>query len=162
MTQIAIKGGRELAAKLAGFSEKLREAAGRRAARKAMGVVRADARRRLQGIDDPGTPTDIGKNVYIQQSRSQSRAIGGVVMRVGILGGARPDRSLNQNRKTGQSPNGHPGGDTRYWRFVELGTENVAPRPFLRPALEQNSGAVLEALTAALAKEVERIAAEGK
>ena len=161
MTQ-HIKGAREVAARLAGFSEKLREAAGRRAARRAMGVVRADARKRLQAIDDPGTPTDIAKNVYIQQSRSQSRAIGGVAMRVGILGGARPDRSMNENRKTGQSKDGNPGGDTRYWRFVELGTEKVAPRPFLRPALEQNAGQVLEVLIDALAKEVNRIAAEGK
>ena len=153
-TQFAIRGGREIAAKLSKFSEKLREGAGRRAARKAMAIVRKAARERVQRLDDPNTPPNIAKNVYLQQSRSQSRRIGGVVMRVGVSGGAR--------RPVGPDPNAEaqPGGDTRHWRYIELGTETVGARPFLRPALEENAQAVLDTLVLELNREVDRIARE--
>lgn len=153
--EIKIHGGRELHAKLSAFSEKLRNAAGRKSARKAMAIVRNDARARLQVIDNKASPEDIAKNVYIQQSRRQSNRIGGVVMRVGVSGGARRPIEPDPNASA------QPGGDTRHWRYVELGTEKVAARPFLRPALEQNSAAVLQTLTDELNKEIGRIAAEG-
>jgi HK97 gp10 family phage protein len=152
MADIQIKGGKELFAKMSVFAEKLREAAGRKAARRAMNIVRDSARSRLAVIDDSLTPEDIRKNVFVQQSRRQSRRIGGVVMRVGISGGAR--------RPVGKDPNAdaQPGGDTRHWRYVELGTEKVAARPFLVPALEQNAGAVLTKLTEELNKEIDLLA----
>jgi HK97 gp10 family phage protein len=152
MAEVKITGGRELYAKLGTFSEKLREAAGRRSARKAMAIVRRDARARLAKIDDTATPEDIRKNVYIQQSRRQSRRIGGVVMRVGITGGARAPMGRDANAEA------QPGGDTRHWRYIELGTEGVAARPFLRPALEENVGAVVDTLVAELNKEIDKIA----
>jgi HK97 gp10 family phage protein len=152
LADVQIKGGRELFAKLGAFTEKLREAAGRKAARKAMAIVRNDARARLAAIDRSATPEDIRKNVYIQQSRRQSQRIGGVVMRVGVSGGARRPVEPDPNAEA------QPGGDTRHWRYVELGTEKVAARPFLVPALEQNSGAVLQTLITELNKEIDILA----
>lgn len=38
------------------------------------------------------------------------------------------------------------------WHFIELGTAELAPHPFLRPALDHNAGAVLEALKTEIAK----------
>jgi HK97 gp10 family phage protein len=152
LADIQIKGGRELFAKMSVFAEKLREAAGRKASRRAMNIVRDDARARLAVIDDSLSPEDIRKNVFVQQSRRQSRRIGGVVMRVGISGGARTPKDPDPNADA------QPGGDTRHWRFVELGSEKVAARPFLVPALEQNAEAVMKKLTDELNKEIDLLA----
>jgi HK97 gp10 family phage protein len=152
LADIQIKGGKELYAKMLTFAEKLREAAGRKAARRAMNIVRDDARARLGVIDRSSTPEDIRKNVYVQQSRRQSRRIGGVVMRVGVSGGARRPVEPDPNAEA------QPGGDTRHWRYVELGTEKVAARPFLVPALEQNAEAVLTTLITELNKEIDLLA----
>ncbi len=151
---LTIKGGKELNAKLQALPEKIREAAGRRSARRAMAIVREAARANLAAlhVDDPSTRANISQNVYIQQSRRQSARIGGVVMRVGILGGAERPVELDENAEA------QPGGDTRHWRYVEFGTEKVATRPFLRPALENNAQAVLTTLTDELNKELDKIA----
>ena len=151
---LTIKGGRQLNAKLTALPEKLREAAGRRAARKAMAIVRTAARHGAQRVDNTATPEEIARNVYMQQSRRQSRRIGGVVMRVGISGGAR--------RPMGPDPNAsaQPGGDTRHWRYIELGTEKTPAQPFLRPALENNTQPVLDSLAVGLGAELDRIVKE--
>jgi HK97 gp10 family phage protein len=154
LADIQIRGGRELFAKMSVFAEKLREAAGRKAARRAMNIVRDSARARLGAIDNSLTPEDIRKNVYVQQSRRQSRRIGGVVMRVGVTGGAR--RPIW--KEPDPNAEAQPGGDTRHWRYVEMGTEKVAARPFLAPALEQNAEAVLTTLVAELNKEIDMLA----
>lgn len=128
MTEVfKIEGADEIIKKLRALPPKLQDAAGKRSARRAMSIVRAAARAGIARLDDPTTSENISRNVYLQQSRRQSARVGGVVMRVGILGGA---------RKGGGG--GGPGGDTYYWRFIELGTEKKAARPFLRPALETN------------------------
>jgi HK97 gp10 family phage protein len=154
-----LNGADQLINRLSKLPDKLQDKAGRVSARKAMAIVREDARRRLKAIDDPGTPESIPKNVFIQQSRRGSKTIGGVMMRVGILGGARTgfrktDRAAAAKAKT------YPGGDTRYWRFVELGTEKISARPFLRPALEQNAEKVVSTLTTGLSVEIDQLAAE--
>lgn len=151
---LQIKGGAELKKKLDALPEKIREAAGRRSARKAMAIVREAVRANLQQlkIDDPETTPNIIPNVYVQQSRRQSARIGGVVMRVGILGGAATPVEPDPNAEA------QPGGDTRHWRFVELGTEKVHARPFLAPALEKNAEEVLTTLTTELNKELDKIA----
>ena len=43
------------------------------------------------------------------------------------------------------------------WHFIELGTSELAAQPFLRPALEANAPAVLEALKAELAQGIARV-----
>lgn len=60
-----------------------------------------------------------------------------------------------------QGKKGNLSQDAYYWRFVEFGTENMAAKPFLRPAFEAKK---LEAVTAfetylktRLAKEVDKL-----
>lgn len=49
------------------------------------------------------------------------------------------------------------GGDPSvYWRYVEMGTAKKAARPFARPALDANAGAVVETLRTELAAGIER------
>jgi HK97 gp10 family phage protein len=147
MDVFRIDGAEAIVKKLKALPAKLQDAAGKRSARRAMAIVRSAARAGAQRLDDPTTGESIARNVYLQQSRRQSARVGGVVMRVGIIGGA---------RKGG--PGGGPGGDTFYWRFIELGTEKKAARPFLRPALEGNAGAVAQTLIAELNRELDGLA----
>lgn len=44
----------------------------------------------------------------------------------------------------------------RRWHFIELGTADLAPHPFLRPALDSNAQVVLDALKEELAKGIAR------
>lgn len=46
----------------------------------------------------------------------------------------------------------------RRWHFIELGTSHQAAHPYLRPALDQNAGAVLEILKAELLKQIHKVA----
>jgi HK97 gp10 family phage protein len=164
-----LKGAKEFKDRLDKFPAKLQESAGRSAARKAMAIVRKAARAAAQRLDRQSTPEVIAKNVYLQQSRRGSKAIGGVMMRVGILGGARQYGNTKDNRRKGRvgasyktlGDKGNPGGDTWYWRFLELGTENAPARPFLRPSLENNQSAVHAALAAGLDTAIDKIAKGG-
>lgn len=163
-----LTGADALADRLSKFTPKLQQAAGKRAARKAMTIVRKAAQNNIRQHDDPATPQRVWKNVYLQQSRRKSKAAGGVVMRVGILGGARQYGNTRENRRKRRvggsystlGDKGNPGGDTWYWRFRELGTEHEPARPFLRPALENNVQAVSTTLIVELNREIDRIAAE--
>lgn len=127
--QFELHGVNEIVAKLSTFSPKLQQAAGRKSARRAMAVVRAAARDAVRQHDDPESFERIWKNVYIQQSRRQSAAVGGVVMRVGVLGGARQYAKTKANVRKGRAgksyktggDKGNPGGDTWYWRMLEFG-----------------------------------------
>lgn len=107
--------------------------AARRAARKAMATVRKAARENAKRIDDPETAEKIWKNIAI--SAGKTRSSNDVVMRVGVRGGA---SFSNRN-----APN-TPGGDTRHWRWIEFGSANNTPVPFMRPALQSNIQAVTD------------------
>lgn len=43
---------------------------------------------------------------------------------------------------------------SRRWHFIELGTKNRAPQPFLRPALDMNSQGVVDDLSIELRKKI--------
>ena len=99
----------------------------RKAARQAMNIARDDARARARMIDDPETAEKIFKNISV--AGGKSRNSNEVVMRVGVRGGA---SFSNPN------PPSLSGGDTRHWRWVELGSSNNRAVPFMRPALSTN------------------------
>jgi len=151
---VDIKGADQIINRMHVLPDKLQQRIGRKSARRAMVPVRNAAREAARKFDDPATKTAVFRNVYIQQSSRQSRNVGGVVMRVGILGGAKRYADTRQNRRAGRvgasyatgGDKGNPGGDTFYWRFLEFGTEKMAARPFLRPALERNAQAVTDLL----------------
>ena len=67
-------------------------------------------------------------------------------MRVGVRGGAMSYANTKENVRKGKigkkyltpGDKTNPGGDTWYWRLVEVGTSRSAAKPFLRPALNNN------------------------
>ena len=119
--------------------------AARRSARKAMAIVRDAARSGAKAIDDPQTSEKIWKNIAI--AAGKTRNPNEVVMRVGVRGGA---SFSNPN------PPNTSGGDTRHWRWVELGSVHNPPTPFMRPALQNNIQAVTDSFAENFNKEIDK------
>lgn len=117
----------------------------RRSMRKAMAIVRDAARANAKALDDPQTAEKIWKNIAI--AAGKTRNPNEVVMRVGVRGGA---SFSNPN------PPKTSGGDTRHFRWVEFGSANNPPTPFLRPALQNNIQAVTDSFAENFNKEIDK------
>lgn len=142
-----IKGVTEILAKMAKLEDKPIRNAMRRALRKGAKPIRDAARANAKQIDDPETKEVIAKNIAIAAGgRKRENEVGGPMMRVGVMGGARPTKG----------DNGAPGGNTTYWRFVEFGTSEMKAEPFLRPAGATQAGNAFEATTAAMQTELDK------
>ena len=131
------------------FTPKLQKKGLTQSMRRAMRVVRDDARSRAQKIDDPKTPENIPKEIQTQtMSRRKVRRYGADAgISVGVRGGAR-------FRKNSPYPT--------HWRFVEFGTSKMAAQPFMVPAMEMNANKVAEVMQKELVKIIDRIARTGK
>ena len=131
--EFKIDGAEQVLKRMREFAPALQRRGARRATRRAMTIVRDAARANARALDDPKSPEKIWKQIAIAESSKQSKKVGGVVMRVGVRGGARKGMS-----------------DVWYWRLVELGTEKTRARPFMRPALENNANTVADRLVSEL------------
>ena len=141
-----IEGLDEVQEKLKRLSNpRLMKNAARRSMRKAMAIVRDSARNAAKGIDDPQTSEKIWKNIAI--AAGKTRNPNEVIMRVGVRGGA---SFSNPN------PPNTSGGDTRHWRWVELGSVHNPPTPFMRPALQNNIQAVTNSFAENFNKEIDK------
>lgn len=142
----ALTGVDELINTLKAVTHETKHKGGRAALRKAARVVAASAQRGALALDDPQTAKSIAKNIDVRWSRKDFRRTGNMVFRVGVLGGAKQYASTKDNVRKGRAGKSYktggskdnPGGDTFYWRFLELGTEKSGAQPFLRPALTNN------------------------
>lgn len=143
----------------------------RKAGRAGINIVRDAARANAKRIDDPATASNIAKNIAVQVSAKRSRQVGGLVIRVGVRGGARQYQPENQTNS---------GKDTWYWRLVEFGRGSVRAKankvlanrskgqffgksvgparaqPFLRPALANNVAKVTDEFTRVLNQEIDK------
>lgn len=128
-------------------NQRNRKNATTRAARKAMAIVRKQAVANAKAIDDPETAERIWKNIATRAGKTGKEM---VLMRVGVRGGAQQYAATRANVRAGRAGRTYntggdkknPGGDTWHFRLLELGTSKMAARPFLRPALNNNSDAV--------------------
>ncbi|MBF8728752.1 HK97-gp10 family putative phage morphogenesis protein [Pseudomonas putida] len=145
---VRLQGLKAATDKMVGLAPKLRRSGLRKAARQAMNIVRDDAKARARALDDPETAEKVWKNIVTQESARQGRREGGVVMKVGVRGGA----SSNQHS---QDASGNPGGDTRHWRYLEFGTKHNPPAPFMRPAFSTNVNAVTERFVQVFGQEID-------
>lgn len=135
-----INGIDELSKRIQAAPEDLQKRALRPAIRAGLQVIRDDAIRRAERIDNPKTPTTIADNIHMKTFwRKGERAMHGSV---GVEGGARYRRGDKD------------AGKTTYWRFVETGTERSRARPFLRPALSQNTNEAMQALVFELGRQL--------
>ena len=162
--EIQFSGLDALTAKLDAVSQVTRDKAGRSALRKAANVIRDRARANAARVDDPQTKEAIYKNIVASFSSRTFRRTGDPTFRIGVMGGARQYASTKQNIRKGRAgqsyktlgDKGNPGGDTWYWRFLELGTEHAAAQPILRPAVNGVDTEVINVFAVEMDKAIER------
>lgn len=155
MAEVIVTGLDDLQRKLKLLPERIGKNAMRRALRKGANVIRDQARNNAKQFDDPQTRESIVKNITVASGgRKRERREGGVMMRVGVMGGAR----------AGRGNSGNPGGDTWYFRLLEFGTSQMAAQPFLRPAMYSSAAAALQktadAMTVEFNKEINKLGAK--
>lgn len=151
--------------RLSQLPDKLQKKGAVRASRLAMRVALNAAKAAARGFDDPQSAERIWRNVVIQNSARQGKRVGGVVMRLGVMGGAKQYGDTRENRRKGRvgqtyktlGSKNNPGGDTWYWRFLELDPRRTRAQPFLVPALEQNAQLIEGLLAQYLEREIERL-----
>lgn len=145
--EVDVQGLAEIERKLKLLPERIGRNAMRRALRRGANVIRDAARNNAKRIDDPETREMIHKNIAVSGGgRRRERAAGGVMMRVGVRGGARPTRG----------DNGTPGGNTTHWRFQEFGTSQARAQPFMQPAAATAAGNAASAITEAMKVELDK------
>lgn len=118
------------------IEQDVKKRGGRFALRKAAQVVRDQARRNAEALDDPLTSNSIAENIVERWSSRRFKRTGDLGFRIGVLGGAM-GAATAVGELTGSGKN-NPGGDTFYWRFLEFGTQDIPARPFMRRALSDN------------------------
>lgn len=146
---VKIDGLAEIERRLKSLPQKAGTNAMRRALRKGANVILKAARANAKRVDDPETREQIAKNLAVQSGgRKREQQAGGPMMRVGVRGGARPLKKGTDN--------GQPGGNTTHWRFVEFGTSEARAQPFMRPAMESQAAAALNAVAEDAPKQFDR------
>lgn len=133
MSETNLQGVDELIAMFETITDETMRKTGRAALRKAANVIRDKARENAERVDDPSTPEDIAKNITLRWNGKLYRRNKDMSFQIGVRGGARAYRS--SGGVLHKKDNKNPGGDTRYWRFLEFGTQHSPAQPFLRPAL---------------------------
>lgn len=94
-----------------------------KATRAGANVVRNEARKRA-----PKKTGKLKRNIVTlsQKGRGLNEAVSGVHIR-----GRNPKTGNSDNSMKANNPN-----NAFYWRFLEMGTSKMAPRPFIRPSFE--------------------------
>lgn len=150
--EFSLIGFEEVRKKLAQTPIKLRTKGSRRALGRAAAIVRKAARQNALRVDDAETGRRIADNIGQRVRGGYSRRTGDAMVSVGVL------------TQHGRIPKGNPDtgrkGNTPHWHLVELGTEKARAQPFLRPAMENNIGAVIDKFAVELDKELEKALAE--
>ena len=150
-----IEGADLIIDRLSTLPKKLQRKAAKIAARRGMNIVRDEARRNARKIDDPVSRNTIWKNIRTQEATRSGRRIGGVVMRVGVVGTAQLGKKRAQ--REAESAN-LPGKATQHWRMFEFGSKTTRAQPFMRPALASKVNAVTDKVAAELSAAIERLA----
>ena len=128
------------------------------AARKGMQIVRKDAVARAKKFDRPETPNKIWKEIVTRTNGRAGRRNGGIVVQVGVKGGAKQYVNNSANRRMGRVGGGYEGaGNVWYWRLLEFGTSQMPAQPFMRPALALNIARVTDATAAELVKQIDKL-----
>ncbi|WP_165856735.1 HK97-gp10 family putative phage morphogenesis protein [Marinobacter sp. JSM 1782161] len=134
--EFSLIGLDSLQSKLDAATYDMKRRGGRFALRKAAQVLKRQVQQNAKRLDDPQSAADISENVAERWSGRTFKRTGNLAFRVGIMGGAGGSKSASALSTL-------PGGDTRHWRHLEFGTERARAQPFMRPAMDQAAGAII-------------------
>jgi HK97 gp10 family phage protein len=148
--EIKAEGLDELMKALRQFTPQLQKTAVTTAMRRAMKPVMMTAKSNARTLDDPTTDLSIPESIVMQTASPKVMRMAGVrdadrMVRVGIRGGSK-DPDTEEPTKPW------------YWRMHEFGTSSIAARPFLRPALAQNTQRTTAIMVDELKKGIDRTA----
>lgn len=143
-----IEGGAELARALRELPEEMAKKHLRKSVVRAARLVRNAARRSPAFNDRTGR---LRRNIIIKFVREESNPQK-VTYFVLVRSGKRFQRMRKGAPKGFVGPMNLVNNDAYYWRFVEFGTAKMSPRPFLRPAFENNKEAAVDAIVDQLKK----------
>jgi len=134
------KNADELVRSLSKLTGKLQEKAVKSAARKGANVIKKAAQNNAKSFDDPATAARVWKEITVRAGRKRdNRRVGGVVMRIGVKGGAKRYVDNKENRRKQRVGGSYEGpGAVYYWRFLGFGTSKMRAQPFMRPAMSQH------------------------
>lgn len=149
-----IQGVEALQAKLNSVKKDVQFKGGRFALRKAANLIAKKAKEGAKRLDDPKSAADIEKNIAVRWSGRTFKQNGNLMFRVGVMGGA------GGTKKT-DAYSGLPGKDTRHWRQLEFGNQNMRARPFMRPALAENTSAAVDEFMIQYGKSIDRAIKKG-
>lgn len=144
-----IKGLDVLLTKFESIKYETKKKGGRFALRKAAQLVRDAAKAKAQALNDPETGRAIADNITERWNSRLFKQTGDLGFRVGVAQGAKLP-------KKEEHPNEGKGGPTPHWRLLEFGTENMAARPFMRPALADNIDAATNVFVTQYEKAIDR------
>lgn len=145
----------ELLGKLDGLEFDMKRKGGRFALRRAAQVLRDQARDNADLVDDPNSPEKISENIVERWSGRTFRKTGNMMFRVGVMGGAGGSADSS-------SLEGNPGGDTRHWRQLEFGNENMAAQPIFRPVPNQAGQRATNEFVLQYSKKIDRVLRQAK
>lgn len=151
---VQMKGLDALLAKLEGIKYETRYKGGRFALRKAAQLVRNKARQNAQMLNDPETGRSIASNIVERWNGRVYKSTGNLAFRIGVQGGAIVP-------KKGEKPDESAGGPTPHWRLLEFGTQKMAAKPFLVPALASSLEAVTSEFIVQYGKGLDRALKRG-
>lgn len=109
-------------------------------------LPRDKARAKARSFDDPSSPSNIAKNITTRYDGKASKREGGVVVKVGVAGGARPAKGNK---------------DTGHWRLKEFGTSQMQAEPFMRPALAETADQVINEFAGNLDAAITKVVTKG-
>lgn len=161
--QFNLSGVDELRKRLRTLPKTIQGKPARIALRKSANLIVRQAKKNALELDDVTTPERIADNVTAIFSNRHLKRTGDLKFRIGVIGGATQYKDTRENRQ--QSRVGstyHTGGETWYWRFLEFGTERMAPKPFLRPAVNQRSEEAIALFGTELDKQITKIVSKLK
>lgn len=146
---VKMTGVEALSKKLQGLKYDVQKKGGRFALRKAANVVAKQAQDNAQRVDDSATGRSIARNIVAKWNGRLNKRTGDLGFRVGVNQGA-------VLPKKGEKPDEGASGPTPHWRLLEFGTEKMAARPFMVPAMEQSAQRATDVFINEYSKAIDR------
>ena len=149
MTQFDLKGMEKAIDRMKALPNDMRKKVVMGALRKSATLVVKAAKANAMRHDDPATGRKIASNIQARFGSKTYKATGDVMYRIGVANpkGAIPKGNPDEGDK----------GPTPHWHLLELGTEAMAARPFMLPALADNNEAATNAFAAEAAKRIAKL-----